>query len=139
MRTFGLTLSRILLASLFIYAGVKHFANAEMFASTVPPYLGFPFALVYVSGVFEVIGGIGMLIPNVRHYASWLLMALLIAVFPANIYMATDPQRFIEMGIPLWALYFRLPLQFALILWVWWCGLTSAAQSPEKFKRKNLR
>lgn len=81
MRTFGLTLSRILLASLFIYAGVKHFANAEMFASTVPPYLGFPFALVYVSGVFEVIGGIGLLIPNVRHYASWLLMALLMRSF----------------------------------------------------------
>ena len=115
-------ISRWLLATLFIVAGVLHFVRVEAFAGIVPPYLPTPYLLVYVSGVFEIFGGLGLLIPRLRQRASWGLILLLFAVFPANIYMATDSETFVNAGIPLWALYLRLPLQVLLILWVWWSG-----------------
>ena len=118
-------LSRWLLATLFVVAGVLHFVRADVFAGIVPPYLPMPKMLVYISGVFEIIGGIGLLIPKFRSTARWGLILLLIAVFPANLYMATDPDAFVAAGIPLWALYLRLPLQGVLILWVWWSGKTA--------------
>ena len=116
-------ISRWLLATLFIVAGVLHFVRVEAFVNIVPPYLPAPILLVYISGVFEIMGGLGLLIPNFRKLASWGLILLLIAVFPANLYMATDSQAFVDKGIPLWALYWRLPIQALLILWVWWSGL----------------
>ena len=112
-------ISRWLLATLFIVAGILHFVRTDVFAAIVPPYLPAPELLVYVSGAFETIGGFGLLIPKFRQMACWGLILLLIAVFPANLYMATDPKAFVDAGIPLWALYLRLPLQVVLILWVW--------------------
>ena len=116
------TVSLWLLAALFITAGILHFARADAFTSIVPTYLPAPKLLVYISGVFELAGGIGLLIPKFRPIAGWGLILLLIAVFPANIDMAVDPERFVSRGIPLWALYLRLPLQGVLMLWVWWCS-----------------
>ena len=86
----------------------------------MPPYLPRPLALVYVSGVFEVLGGVGVLLPRYRKAAGWGLIALLVAVFPANLYMVTASELFTPQGIPLWALWARLPLQLVLIAWVYW-------------------
>ena len=86
----------------------------------MPPYLPAHRELVYLSGVFEILGGIGLLIPGLRRFAGWGLIALLLAVFPANVHMALNPQPFIDQGIPLWALYARLPVQFLLMYAIWW-------------------
>ena len=111
---------RWLAAALFVVVGVKHFRAREMFERIVPPALPRPDVLVMVSGVAEIAGGIGLLVPPLRRPAAWGLVALLIAVFPANVYMAmaTDPRA--KMGFPQWALWVRLPVQAVMIAWVWW-------------------
>ena len=124
-------LSRLLLATLFIVAGILHFVRTDIFASIVPPYLPAPKMLVYISGVFEIIGGLGLLIPQTRRMACWGLILLLIAVFPANLYMATDPEKFVDAGIPLWAIYLRLPFQGVLILWVAFVLMSAKRRSNE--------
>ena len=83
------SLTRLVLAALFVAAGVAHFRTPEPFVKIVPPYLPSPYVLVYVSGIFEILGGLGLLLPATRLIAGWGLIALLLAVFPANIYMAT--------------------------------------------------
>ncbi len=72
----------------FLINGVNHFVSTDAYVSTVPTYLAAPLALVYVSGIFEILGGLGVLHPGTRRLAGWGLIALLIAVFPANIEMA---------------------------------------------------
>ena len=110
----------LLLALFFVFAGVTHFTRPEFFTAIVPPALPAPLALVYVSGVFEILGGLGVLWPATRAAAGVGLVALLVAVYPANLYMAWAPERFVAQGTPLWALYARLPLQFVFIAWAWW-------------------
>ncbi len=78
------------LAIAMIWVGVLHFVRPKPFVRIVPKYLPAPLALVYISGFFEILGGVGLLIPATRVYAAWGLIALYIAVFPANIYMLTD-------------------------------------------------
>jgi uncharacterized membrane protein len=112
-------LSLLLLAAAFIAAGVLHFVRPLMFARIVPPFLPWPMALVYVSGVAEILGGLGLLIPALRPWAGLGLIALLVAVFPANVYMAVAPERAGFGLAPVW-LWLRLPLQVLLIAWVWW-------------------
>ncbi len=108
-----------LIAAIFVAAGVLHFVRPQPFVRIVPPFLPFPLALVYLSGVAEILGGLGVLVPALRTWAGFGLIALLVAVFPANLYMALAPER-AGMGIaPVW-LWLRLPLQFVLIAWVWW-------------------
>jgi uncharacterized membrane protein len=74
---------------------------------------------VLLSGAAEIAGGLGVLfpVPAVRRAAAWGLVALLIAVMPANVYMVTGHARF--PGVPLWAVWARLPLQLPLIWWAW--------------------
>lgn len=129
--------SLLVLASSFIFVGIKHFTNPAFFDAIVPPYLPSPRLLVYLSGIFEVAGGIGILIPALRQTARWGLIALLIAVFPANLHMAIHPNAFVDSGIPLWALYLRLPLQAVLIAWVYWSGRPAADTSPESIPSSN--
>ena len=117
-----------LLAGLFVTAGVLHFVRTDVFVGIVPPYLPAPKLLVYLSGAFEIIGGLGLLIPKFRRVACWGLILLLIAVFPANVFMATDPDRFVNAGIPLWAIYLRLPFQGVLVLWV--ASILKTARRP---------
>jgi uncharacterized membrane protein len=85
----------------------------------VPEYLPAHRALVLVSGAAEIAGGIGVLMPwpGVRRTAAWGLVALLVAVMPANVYMVTDHVKFSRL--PLWAVWVRLPLQGALVWWAW--------------------
>lgn len=110
-------LSRYLLALLFIGAGITHFTSPEKFVRIVPPYLPAPLLLVYISGIAEVAGGLGLLLPATRRLAGWGLIALLVAVFPANVYMLQAHGA--GLPVPLWALWLRLPLQLVLIAWVW--------------------
>ncbi len=109
----------LLLGLFFILAGANHFANPRFYIAIMPPYLPAPTKLVYLSGIFEILGGLGVLAPLTRKWAGYGLIALLIAVFPANIYMALNPQNFADMASPK-ALYARLPLQFVFIAWVYW-------------------
>jgi uncharacterized membrane protein len=118
------SLSILGIAAMFIAAGVAHFIWPGMFARIVPPYLPAPMTLVYVSGLFEILGGVGVLIPSMRVYAGWGLILLLLAVFPANIHMAMNAGDF--PGIPAWTLWLRLPLQFALIAWVYLAACRAA-------------
>lgn len=76
-----------------------------------------------VSGLAEIAGGVGLLIGPLRRPAGWGLIALLVAVFPANIYMALESAKFADLDMPIWTVYARLPLQAVLIAWVWFIAL----------------
>ena len=111
------TVSQLLLGFAFIAAGALHFVKPAMYAQIIPPGFPSPRLLVAISGVAEIAGGVGVLVPPLRRPAGWGLIALLVCVFPANLYMAVDAERF--ASIPAWALWLRLPLQGLLIAWVW--------------------
>ena len=107
----------------YVIAGVLHFVAPELYVQIIPPFLPAPLALVYLSGVAEIVVGVGVLVPRTRRYAAWATIAMLIAIFPANVYMATsmvvvdgiggsNPSPLIRWG--------RLPLQGVLILWAYW-------------------
>ena len=105
------------LSVFFIYFGVDHFINPDFYLSIMPPSFPLHLEAVYISGLFEILGGIGVLLSKTRKLAGWGLFALLIAVYPANIYMALTPEAFPD--IPLSALYFRLVLQFLFFYWAY--------------------
>jgi uncharacterized membrane protein len=110
--------SRALLAIFWIGAGVNHFANSRFYEPMVPPPLQDNAKLVVqASGVAEIAGGAAVLVPGVRRLAGVYLVGLLAAIFPANLYMAREPERFKQ--VPPWALYARLPLQPLAMLWAW--------------------
>ena len=115
------TFSIVLLALLFIAAGVNHFVSPGVYMKIMPDYLPWPLTLVYVSGFFEVLGGVGLVVPWLRRAAGWGLIALLVAVFPANVHMVLNSAEF--PSIPFWALVARLPLQAVLIAWIWWAAV----------------
>ena len=117
MKAFKFVL-RVLFAAFFVVAGVTHFTNRDFFISIVPPYLPWPEMLVYVSGVVEIVLGVLLMVPATTQIAAWGLIALLIAVFPANIHMAMNPQLYPDT--PLAALLIRLPVQGVLIAIAYW-------------------
>ncbi len=108
---------RRIFAGLFLIAGSFHLIVPQFYVRIMPPYLPWHLGLVYLSGVCEMLGGAGILLRQTRQAAGWGLVALLIAVMPANVYMATHPASF--SGIPAWALWLRLPLQLPLIILAW--------------------
>jgi uncharacterized membrane protein len=106
------------LGALFIAAGVNHFLVPRAYRRIVPPRLQAEAArVVQISGAAEIAGGVGVLLAPTRRAAGVGLIALLAAVFPANLYMARTPERF--AGVPRWALYARLPLQPLMMWWAW--------------------
>ncbi len=105
-----------MVGALFVVAGLQHFRSPRPYESIVPPGFGDPHDLVVVSGICEILGGVGAILPPTRRVAGWGLILLLLAVFPANIYMALESEKF--KAIPAWLLYARLPLQFVLLAWV---------------------
>jgi uncharacterized membrane protein len=109
-------LSRYALALLFVLTGLWHFVHPSVYLAIMPPFLPRPLALVYLSGAGEVLGGVGLLLRSTRRLAGWGLLALLVAVFPANVYMAMIHE---QLGIPGWVAWARLPLQLPLMWWVW--------------------
>jgi uncharacterized membrane protein len=114
------TILRWLAAIFFVVAGSFHFLKPEMYLQIMPPYIPAPQLLVAVSGVAEIAGGLGLLIHRWRRAAAWGLIALLIAVFPANIYMLQHPGQF---QFAPWILWARLPLQAVFIAWVWFAAI----------------
>jgi uncharacterized membrane protein len=124
---------RVLFGAFFVVAGVTHFTNRDFFTSIVPPYLPWPELLVYVSGVAEIALGVLLMVPATTRIAAWGLIALLIAVFPANIHMAMNPQLYPDT--PLAALLIRLPLQGLLVAVAFWftrgAGIAARSQALE--------
>ncbi len=112
----------LLAAVLFVFAGILHFARTEFYLKIMPPYVPWHVAMVRISGVCEILGGLGLLVRATRRIAAWGLVALLIAVFPANLYMATNPVEAGAAGLAGWVRWGRLPLQVVLIVWVLWCS-----------------
>ncbi len=113
--------SQYLIAVMFILAGTLHFIKPGAYISIMPDYIPRHEAMVYISGAGEILGGVGMLVPDIRFWAAWGLIVLLIAVFPANIDMTLQAWRY--QGWQSWyfgAMLLRLPLQFVLIYWVYW-------------------
>lgn len=91
----------------------------------MPPQLPYPLELVYLSGIVEILGGLGLLWRTTRAFSVKMLLLLLVAVYPANIHMVACAEKFPE--IPLWLLYARLPFQAVLALWVYSCRDSDAA------------
>jgi uncharacterized membrane protein len=108
-------MGRLLLGAFFLAAGTLHFLKPKPYAATVPDALPRKVEIVYLSGVAEIAGGLGVLAG--RRSAGWWLIATLIAVFPANVNMAVNAERFRSVPEPL--LWARLPAQGLLIAWVW--------------------
>ena len=106
------------LSVVFVLAGINHFVNPAFYARLIPPYLPEPWALVFWSGVFEVLGGLGVLVPQTRRWAGWGLVLMLACFLPTHVYMARHPDLFAR--VPAWALYARLPLQAVLMAWAYW-------------------
>jgi uncharacterized membrane protein len=111
-------LLKYLLAIAFIAAGVNHFVNPAFYLKIMPPVLPAPLFLIYLSGFFQIALGVALLIPKYTRLAAWGIVALLIAVFPANIYMAMNAELFSEYNRTL--LYLRLPVQFVFIWWAFY-------------------
>lgn len=103
----------------FVGAGLLHFVKPDIYESIVPDYLPAHRELVYASGVAEAIGGLGLLSGSetVRRRAAWWLVATLVAVFPANVHMALNPDRYPQVPGGKLALYARLPFQLVFIRW----------------------
>ena len=109
---------KIIFALFFVAAGVNHFINPPFYLKIMPPYLPWHYELVILSGLAEIVLGIGLLIPKLSRMAAWGIIALLIAVFPANLHMTMHPELYPD--IPLITLWIRLPIQGLLILWAFW-------------------
>jgi uncharacterized membrane protein len=109
---------KYLLGAGFMLAGLNHFLNADFYVRIMPPYLPWPKFLVYLSGVFEAALGLLLLLPRLSRLAAWGLIALLIAVFPANLHMALHPELFPEFKPQM--LWWRLPFQLVFIAWAYW-------------------
>ncbi|MCH7975080.1 MAG: DoxX family protein [Bacteroidetes bacterium] len=120
----------LLLSAFFVVAGANHFVHPDGYVAIMPPYLPAHLELVYISGVFEMLGGLGVLFSRSRQLTGWGLIALLVAIFPANLDMALHPEQFPD--IPAWVLYARLPFQLVFIAWVWWATRPDAAKAIEQ-------
>lgn len=113
------TIARVLMSILFMLAGINHFRSPQMYRAIMPPYLPWHTQLVALSGAAELGLGALALVPQWRRQAGWGLIALLVAVFPANLHMALHSDHYPQ--IPAWLLWCRLPLQVLLIASVRWC------------------
>lgn len=112
-----------LAALFFIVAGINHFVKPAFYREIVPPQFSKPALLVEISGVCEIVGGIGLLVRPLRRGAGSGLILLLIAVFPANIHMAVSPNSIPGLHIATWLLWLRLPLQLVFVVWVWFVAI----------------
>ena len=112
-------LFRVILAVAIVIVGITHFTVPDQYARIVPPQLPYPYGLVYLSGFYEILGGIGLLVPPVSQATAWGLIALFIAVYPSNINMAVNMIKIDHIPNSPWVHIIRLPLQAVLIAWAW--------------------
>ncbi len=106
-----------LMGVLYVFAGINHFLHSDFYIKMIEGFLPKAALLVQLSGVAEIVLGIGVLIPSSRRISAWGIILLLIAVFPANINMAMHPA---DWNMNPLMLYIRLPIQFLLILWAYY-------------------
>ena len=119
-----MTRSQKLLAAFFAFAGTMHFVRPREYAAIMPPYVPAHKEAIAVSGAAELAGGLAVMPPPTRRFAGWWLVAVLAAVFPANVHMALHPDEVAKRGvpadrIPAWLLWARLPLQPLIMVWAW--------------------
>ena len=114
-------IARLVLALIFSITGILHFTHIKTFVQIIPPFISAPELVVYVSGVFEILGAIGLLIPRYQRQAAFCLVVLLLAVLPANIYMAVKNVQLDGIMINPILLWLRIPFQGVFIWWVLWC------------------
>ena len=113
---------RYVIGILFIVAGALHFIRPKPYVAMMPPWIPMHEEAVAVSGIAEIAGGIAMFPNRTARFGAWWLIALMVAVFPANVHMAVNPDQIKGLdktGIPAWALWARLPLQ-PLAIWLTW-------------------
>ena len=118
------TTLRNLLAVLIIAAGISHFVIPHPYIKIVPGVLPYPAALVYISGAIEIVLGAGLFFPATRQLAAWGMVALFIAVYPANLNMAFNHIKLQYIPDSWWFQAIRLPFQFVLIAWAVWLSKT---------------
>lgn len=105
------------MAFLYIVAGINHFRKPGMYIKIIPPVFKNPKLINNLSGAAEIIFGILLLLPFTKTFAAWAIIALLIAIFPANLYMYKNKKA--SFNLPKWILFVRLPLQIVLIFWAY--------------------
>lgn len=110
-------ISLYIMAIIYSFAGILHFVKPKPYMRIMPPAIPYPKMMVYISGFFELVFGIALLFESTRSYAAIGLILLLIAVFPANIYMAKRMHE--KKNKNRWIAFVRLPLQFVLIYWAY--------------------
>ncbi len=125
-----------LMGAFYVAAGANHFLDAEFYRPMMPPYLPAHDLLIQLSGVAEVVLGVAVLIPSLQRLAAWGIVALLIAVFPANLHVALNdvPIGGASEGYGIWN-WVRLPLQALLIAWAWWYTRPDQASAPGSMSR----
>lgn len=102
----------------FMGGGILHFTEEAFFLSITPPYVPWPLAAVQISGVLEILGAVGILIPRLRQIAGTCLFLLTLAVTPANIHMSLNPEAY--PYVTEWQLTLRLVVQMLLLVCIWW-------------------
>ena len=105
------------MALFYIAAGINHFVMPKMYLRIMPPYVPYHKFMVALSGIIEILLGIGLLFSLTRELAAWGIIVLLIAIFPANVEQLRSKKA--SMKLPLWVIILRLPLQLVLIWWAW--------------------
>ncbi|PTS99227.1 DoxX family protein [Flavobacterium sp. HMWF030] len=106
-----------LMAFLYIIAGINHFRNPKMYLKIIPPFFKNPNLINILSGASEIILGVLLTFSVTTCFAAWVIIALLIAVFPANLFMFQNKKA--SFNLPKWILFVRLPLQLVLIFWAY--------------------
>ena len=117
------TIIRWVLTVGMVLAGLNHFLSPDTYIGMMPSWLPQHALLVQISGVAEIAGGLGLILHATRRWAAEGLIALFIAVFPANLNMALNHLPLGDHAVPTWALWARLPLQLVLIVWAWYVGV----------------
>jgi uncharacterized membrane protein len=111
---------RWVLTVIMVLQGINHMIHPAPFVAMMPAELPWPLALVYISGVAEIAGGLGLIFPATRRATAWGLILLFLAVFPANVNMALNDIPLDGRDLPAWALWGRLPFQVLFIAWAYW-------------------
>ncbi len=105
---------------MYVFIGIRHFTNPQYFLDIVPPQLPFKLFLVYLTGLIEIVGGVAILLPKTRRSGAYLLIFLLVSVFPANIYLYVSETPQGLLGISKMDALIRMPFQTPLILLAYW-------------------
>ena len=113
-------LSIYVMSFMYVFIGIKHFTDPQYFLDIVPPQLPFKLFLVYLTGLIEVVGGVAILAPKTRKAGAYLLIFLLVSVFPANIYLYVSETPQSLLGISEADALIRMPFQIPLILLAYW-------------------